>query len=102
MVAHLGEAQSSRQSVPAYNWPEPVNPKDPKMSSTKIIAIILIVAGVLGLAYGKFSYTKETHDAKVGPIELSVKDKETVNVPVWAGVGAIVIGAGLLLAGGKR
>jgi hypothetical protein len=72
------------------------------MSSTRIIAIVLIVAGTLGLAYGKFSYTRETHDAKVGPIELSVKDKETVNVPVWAGVGAIVIGAGLLLAGGKR
>ena len=72
------------------------------MSSTKIIAIVLIVAGVLGLVYGKFSYTKETHDAKVGPIELSVKDKETVNVPAWAGVGAIVIGAGLLLAGGRR
>ncbi|HEV7605920.1 MAG TPA: hypothetical protein VGO61_01165 [Steroidobacteraceae bacterium] len=72
------------------------------MSSTKIVAIILIIAGVLGLAYGKFTYTKETHDAKVGPIELSVKDKETVNVPMWAGIGAIVIGAGLLLAGGKR
>ena len=72
------------------------------MSPTKIIAIVLIVAGVLGLAYGKFSYTKETHDAKVGPIELSVKDKETVNVPVWAGVGAIVIGVGVLLVGGKR
>ena len=72
------------------------------MSATKIIAIVLILAGVLGLAYGQFSYTKETHDAKVGPIELSVKDKETVNVPVWAGVGAIVIGAGLLLAGGRR
>ena len=72
------------------------------MSSTRIIAIVLILAGVLGLVYGKFSYTKETHDAKVGPIELSVKDKETVNVPVWAGVGAIVIGAGLLLAGGRR
>jgi len=69
------------------------------MSSTKIVAIVLIVAGVLGLVYGKFSYTKETHDAKVGPLELSVKDKETVNVPVWAGVGAIVIGAGLLLTG---
>ena len=72
------------------------------MSSTKIIAIVLIIAGVLGLAYGQFSYTKETHDAKVGPIEMSVKDKETVNVPVWAGVGAIVIGAGLLLVGGRR
>lgn len=72
------------------------------MSSTRIIAIVLIVAGLLGLVYGKFSYTKETHDAKVGPIELSVKDKETVNVPVWAGVGAIVVGAGLLLTSGRR
>ncbi|HET7809684.1 MAG TPA: hypothetical protein VFL16_03855 [Steroidobacteraceae bacterium] len=72
------------------------------MNSTKIIAIVLIIAGVLGLAYGKFSYTRETHEAKVGPVELQVKDKETVNVPVWAGIGAIVIGAGLLLAGGRR
>jgi uncharacterized membrane protein YidH (DUF202 family) len=72
------------------------------MSSTKIVAIVLIIAGVLGLAYGKFTYTKETHDAKVGPIELSVKDKETVNIPMWMGIGAIVVGAGLLLAGGKR
>src|SRR3954463_11387749 len=72
------------------------------MSSTKIIAIVLIVAGALGLAYGKFSYTTESHDAKVGPIELSVKDKETVNIPQWAGIGAIVIGAGLLLVGARR
>jgi hypothetical protein len=72
------------------------------MSSTKIIAIVLIIAGVLGLAYGGFTYTKETHDAKIGPLELTVKDKETVNIPVWAGVGAIVVGAGLLLAGGRR
>ena len=76
--------------------------KGKPMSSTKIIAIVLIVAGALGLAYGKFSYTKESHDAKVGPIEFSVKDKETVNIPQWAGIGAIVIGAGLLLVGGKR
>ena len=57
----------------------------------KIIAIVLIVAGVLGLGYGSFSYTKQTHDIKMGPIELSVQEKETVNVPVWAGVGAIVL-----------
>jgi hypothetical protein len=69
------------------------------MSSTKIIAIVLIVAGVLGLVYGQFTYTKETHDAKVGPLELSVKDKETVNIPTWVGIGAIVIGGGLLLTG---
>jgi len=61
-----------------------------------MLAIALIVAGMLGLAYGSFSYTKESHETKIGPIDISVKDKETVNVPAWAGVGAIVIG-GLLL-----
>ncbi|MDQ7842058.1 MAG: hypothetical protein RDU83_13715 [bacterium] len=72
------------------------------MNSVKIAAIVLIVAGVLGLVYGSFSYTKETHEVKLGPIELSVKDKQTVNVPVWAGVGAIVIGGVLLLFGSKK
>jgi TRAP-type C4-dicarboxylate transport system permease small subunit len=67
------------------------------MSAIKIAAIVLIVAGILGLVYGSFSYTKETHEAKIGSFELSMKDKETVNVPVWAGVGAIVIGGILLL-----
>ena len=72
------------------------------MNSVKIAAIVLIVAGILGLVYGSFSYTKETHETKLGPIELSVKDKETVNVPVWAGVGAIVVGGALLLFAGKK
>ena len=72
------------------------------MDSVRIAAIVLIVAGALGLAYGSFSYTKETHRATLGPLELSVKDKETVNVPVWAGVGAIVLGGVLLLAGGRK
>jgi hypothetical protein len=67
------------------------------MSGIKILAIVLIVAGLLGVMYGKFSYTKETHQAKLGPIEMSVKEKQTVNVPVWAGVAAIAAGAGLLL-----
>jgi hypothetical protein len=71
------------------------------MSGIRIVAIALIVAGILGVMYGKFSYTKETHDAKLGPLELSVKEKQTVNVPAWAGVGAIAIGAILLLARGK-
>jgi hypothetical protein len=71
------------------------------MNGIRIAAIVLIVAGALGLAYGSFSYTKDTHKAKLGPIELSVKERETVNVPVWAGVGAIVIG-GLLLVFGDR
>jgi hypothetical protein len=72
------------------------------MSAVKIIGIVLIVAGVLGLVYGSFSYTKETHQAKLGPVELQVKEKETVNVPVWAGVGAIAIGAVLLLVPGRK
>jgi len=67
------------------------------MSGIRILAIALIVVGILGVMYGKFSYTKETHDAKLGPIELSIKDRETVNVPAWAGVAAIVAGAGLLI-----
>jgi len=66
------------------------------MNAIKMLAIVLIVAGGLALAYGGFTYTKETHQAKLGPIELSIKDTETVNVPVWAGVGAIVAGMILL------
>ena len=69
------------------------------MNGIRIAAIVLIVAGILGLVYGGFSYTRETHQAKLGPIELSVKEKETVNIPMWAGVGAIVIGGVLLVAG---
>lgn len=72
------------------------------MNALKISAIVLIVAGILGLAYGSFSYTKQTHDIKVGPLEMSVQEKERINVPVWAGVGAIVIGGGLLLLGGRK
>ena len=67
------------------------------MSAVKIVAIVLIIAGLLGLAYGRFSYTRETQEAKIGPLELSVKDTQTVNIPVWAGVAAIVAGGGLLL-----
>lgn len=67
------------------------------MSAIKIAAIVLIAAGILGLAYGGFTYTKDTHSAKIGPLELSVQEKETVNVPIWAGVGAIVIGGILLI-----
>jgi len=73
------------------------------MNALKMTALALIAAGVLALAYGGFSYTRETHQAKLGPIELSVKDTKTVNVPAWAGIGAIVIGAGLLVFGaGKK
>jgi hypothetical protein len=72
------------------------------MNTAKIAAIVLILAGALGLVYGSFSYTKETHETKIGPIELSIKDKQTVNVPVWAGVGAIVLGGVVLVFGSKK
>ena len=72
------------------------------MNTVKIVAVLVIAAGTLGLIYGSFSYTKETHEAKLGPLELSIKDRQTINVPVWAGVGAIVIGGVLLLFGSKR
>lgn len=71
------------------------------MNAIKMLAIALIVAGGLALAYGGFSYTKETHEAQLGPIELSITDKERVNIPVWAGVGAIVAGVILLFVRGK-
>jgi TRAP-type C4-dicarboxylate transport system permease small subunit len=72
------------------------------MDQIKIVAIILMLAGILALVYGGFSYTKTTQEAKIGPLELTVQDKHTVNVPVWAGVGAIVIGGALLLFPGKK
>lgn len=71
------------------------------MNAIKTVGLALILAGTLGLAYGSFSYTKETHNVKLGPLEMSIKDKETVNIPVWAGVGSIVVGALMLAFGGK-
>lgn len=72
------------------------------MNATRIVGIVLIVAGIAALALGGFSFTKETHQAKIGPIELSVKEKQNVNVPSWAGVAAIVVGGALLVFGGKK
>ena len=72
------------------------------MNAIRMAGFALIVAGVLGLVYGSFSYTKETHQARLGPIEISVKDTETINVPVWVGVGAIVIGGLLVVFGGRK
>jgi len=72
------------------------------MNTVKIVAIALILAGALALAYGGFSYTKETQKAKLGPVELSVKETKTVNIPVWAGIGAIVIGGVLLISESKK
>lgn len=68
------------------------------MKPITILAIVLIAAGILGLVYGGFTYTRESHDLKLGKLELSVKDKETVNIPVWVGTGAIVVGGLLFFA----
>lgn len=72
------------------------------MNSIKLAAFALIIAGILGLAYGGFSYTKDSTVVKLGPVEISAKEKQTVNVPMWAGIGAIVVGGLLLALGGKR
>jgi uncharacterized membrane protein YidH (DUF202 family) len=72
------------------------------MGIAKIAGIVLIVVGILGLVTGGFSFTKETHEAKLGPLELSVEEKQQVNVPLWAGIGAIVVGVVLLVVPGKR
>lgn len=72
------------------------------MPAQKMIAIVLLVAGTLALAYGGFSYTKETHTADMGPLHISVAEKERVNVPMWAGIGAILIGGMLLVVRGKN
>jgi hypothetical protein len=72
------------------------------MNSSRLVGIVLLVLGLLGLGYGSFSFTKETHQAKLGPIELSVSEKQTVNVPVWAGGAAVVAGLALLLVGGSK
>jgi hypothetical protein len=71
------------------------------MKGTQILAILLIVGGVLALAYRGFSYTKETHEAKVGPLELQVTEKQRVDLPVWLGGAAVLAGVVLLVTGKK-
>ncbi|MFZ3205535.1 MULTISPECIES: hypothetical protein [Pseudomonas] len=72
------------------------------MNSFRLAAIALVVVGTLALIYGGFSYTKDTTAVKLGPLELSVKEKERVNVPMWAGIAAIVAGGLMLVVGSKR
>lgn len=72
------------------------------MNAIRAIAIALIAAGILALSYGGFSYTKDKTIVKVGSLEIQAKEKETVNIPLWAGIGAIVIGGAMLVLGGKK
>jgi uncharacterized membrane protein YidH (DUF202 family) len=72
------------------------------MNGARMVGIVLVIGGILALAMGGFTYTKSTSEANLGPISLEVKDKETVNIPLWAGVAAVVVGAGLLIGSGRR
>ena len=72
------------------------------MNAVRLIAVLLIVAGVLGLIYQQFSFTREKSEAKIGPLELTLQRKETVDVPLWASIGAIGIGVVLLISGGRK
>lgn len=72
------------------------------MNIFKIAGIILVIAGALGLIYGKFSYTKESKETKMGPIELTIKEQQMVDIPYWVGAGTVVFGSLILLFGMKR
>ena len=72
------------------------------MSPIKIVGILLLIAGAASLAMGGFSYTKDTTVVKLGPLEVSAKQKEEVNLPMWLGVGAIAVGGLLLVFGGRK
>jgi len=72
------------------------------MNTKQIIAVLLITVGVLGLVYGGFSFTKKTDEANIGPIHLSVDEKKHVNIPIWAGVGGVLLGGLMLFANRKR
>ncbi len=72
------------------------------MNGSRVLAIGLLVAGALALAYGGFTYTKSTSSADLGPISIEVQDKETVNIPMWAGIAALVVGGALLVLPGRK
>lgn len=72
------------------------------MNAIKILGIIIALLGVLALIYGGFTYVEDTHDADLGPVEFQIQEKETVNIPVWGGVAAVIVGAGMLLYPRRR
>ena len=72
------------------------------MTPIRIVAIVLLILGALGVAYGGFTYTKDTHTADIGSLHLSVDEKEHVNIPQWAGFGALLLGAVLLVVPSKK
>lgn len=72
------------------------------MKTVNILGIVLIIAGILGAVFGSFSYTKETEEVKLGPIEMTVQDRQRVDIPIWASIGVMVLGGALLFLGSKR
>ena len=72
------------------------------MNTVKLAAIVLTIFGLLGASYGGFSYTKQTHEANIGPLKLQVMEQERVNIPLWAGLGMVVAGAVLLVASSRK
>lgn len=72
------------------------------MNGLTSLAVVLMIAGGLGLAYGGFSYTKETHTADIGALHLSVDEEQRVNIPMGVGIGALLLGGVLLVVGRKR
>src|SRR5437763_11428089 len=110
-VLHLLETHGATppSCSPAATEPSPLQAfrrglllQEDCMSGLRIVGIALIILGVVGLIYGQFSYTRKTHDADLGVVKLSIKERETVPVPTWACVAGIAAGAGLLLVGRKR
>jgi multidrug transporter EmrE-like cation transporter len=72
------------------------------LNAIKMVGVVLIVAGVAALAFGGFSFTKETHRAEIGPLKLSVQENQNVNIPSWAGLAAIIAGVVLLVVPTKK
>lgn len=72
------------------------------MKTVKIVGVVLIVAGILGAVFGGFSYTKKTQEIKMGPMEMTVKDRQTIDIPMWASISVMVLGGALLFLGSKK
>lgn len=68
----------------------------------RLLGLLLVIVGIVALAYGGFSYTRETHGTKLGPVEIAVRDREWVRIPLWAGAAFLVGGAALLVAQPQR
>ena len=67
------------------------------MKPVAVVAVLLILAGLFGLAYGQFTYARETHDAQIGPVDIQIREREQVDVPTWVSIACVAIGGAMLL-----